>query len=79
MLQTGDTAASPMSLGSPTTHGFKRNADGSVKGVERVESSEESAAKHARGHKKSKSTDTSRIGEVRGETNERTGSRVTDF
>ncbi|PVI01937.1 hypothetical protein DM02DRAFT_523987, partial [Periconia macrospinosa] len=65
--RTGDTAASPMSLYSPATHGSKRTADGSVKGGN-VESSVDTTAGRTGGHKRSKSMDTSRIGEVRGET-----------
>lgn len=64
--RTGDTAASPMSLCSPATHGFKRTADGSVKSGN-AESSVDTAAARAGTHKRSKSMDTSRIGEVRAE------------
>ncbi|CAI6330790.1 unnamed protein product [Periconia digitata] len=65
-LRTGDTAASPMSLCSPVTHGFKRSADGSVKGAN-FESSTALAGTpvaHPIAHKRSKSMDTSRIGEI---------------
>ncbi|KAF2639470.1 hypothetical protein P280DRAFT_37958 [Massarina eburnea CBS 473.64] len=61
--RTGDTAASPMSMSleSPMTQGFKRTADGSVKG-----SGPPIARPVAppRGHKRTKSTETSRIGEL---------------
>lgn len=62
--RTGDTAASPMLLGSPVSHGFKRTADGSVKGIGL---GIESTAGPATAHKRSKSMDThagTRIGEV---------------
>jgi hypothetical protein len=64
--QTGDTAASPMPLASPVTQGFKRTADGSVKGVG---TPMRSTAGPAAVHKRNKSMDTHSgraIGEVRG-------------
>jgi hypothetical protein len=65
--RTGDTAASPMSLTSPATAGFKRTADGSVKGVG-LGIDSPSAFTPAHAHKRNKSMDThsgTRIGEVR--------------
>lgn len=62
--RTGDTADSPMSLQSPATQGFKRTADGSLKGEESVEHST-AERKLAHAHKRNKSMDTHRIGEVR--------------
>lgn len=62
--QPGHTAATPMSQTSPTTQGFKRSADGSVKG----DSSSTSPTQRAFAHKRNKSMDThsnTRIGEVR--------------
>lgn len=66
--RTGDTAASPMSLESPSTHGFKRSADGAVKGSTVTV---DTSVKPAMGHKRPKSMDfgsNTRIGEVRAET-----------
>jgi len=63
--RTGDTAAGPMSLESPTAQGFKRTADGSVKGAGQATYS---SAGPAAAHKRNKSMDThagTRIGEVR--------------
>jgi hypothetical protein len=63
--RTGDTAASPMSLESPIAQGFKRAADGSVKGSGQAM---HSSARPATAHKRNKSMDThagTRIGEVR--------------
>jgi hypothetical protein len=62
--QTGHTTAIPMPLASPTTQGFKRSADGSVKG----DDSSTSPARRTFAHKRNKSMDThsgTRIGEVR--------------
>jgi hypothetical protein len=59
--RTGSTAASPMSLESPMTQGFKRTADGSMKGAGL---SVENPPAPTTGHKRNKSMDTSRIGEV---------------
>jgi hypothetical protein len=65
--RTGDTAAaSPMVLDSPMAHGFKRTADGTVKGTEKVE---HYVITPLAAHKRNKSMDAhsvSRIGEVRG-------------
>ena len=65
--RTGDTTApSPMALDSPLAHGFKRTADGSVKGTERPE---QKGSAPSAAHKRNKSMDIhsgSRIGEVRG-------------
>jgi hypothetical protein len=63
--QTGDTAANPMPLQSPSNQGFKRTADGSLKGEESVEHGM-AERKFAHVHKRNKSMDTHRIGEVRG-------------
>jgi hypothetical protein len=74
--RTGDTAASPMSLDSPITQGFKRNADGAVKGSTTM------VDKPAMGHKRPKSMDFSsstRIGEVRAETWPGSGLHVADI
>jgi hypothetical protein len=60
--RTGDTAASPMSLDSPVAQGFKRSADGAVKGST---TTADTSAKPASGHKRPKSMDAGRIGEVR--------------
>lgn len=60
--RTGDTAASPMLLDSPATHGLKRAADGSVKG------SNTTSSVPAMGHKRNKSMEagsSGRIGQVR--------------
>jgi hypothetical protein len=62
--QTGDTTAGPMPLQSPINQGFKRTADGSLKGEESVEHST-AERKFAHAHKRNKSMDTHRIGEVR--------------
>ena len=62
--RTGRTTATPMSLVSPTTQGFKRNADGSAKG----DGSIASPTERTFAHKRTKSMDThssTRIGEVR--------------
>ena len=62
--QTGRTTATPMSLFPPTVQGFKRSADGSVKG----DGSTTSPTERTFAHKRNKSMDThssSRIGEVR--------------
>lgn len=59
--QTGHTTAAPMSPASPITQGFKRSADGSVKG------SSTSPTERTFAHKRNKSMDThssTRIGEV---------------
>ncbi|KAH4603126.1 hypothetical protein HBI26_126390 [Parastagonospora nodorum] len=61
--QTGDTAASPMALTSPATQGFKRTADGSLKGDETATPAEAPRA-FAHAHKRNKSMDTHRIGEL---------------
>ena len=61
---TGHTTATPMSQTSPTTQGFKRSADGSVKG----DGSSTSPSRRTFVHKRNKSMDThsnTRIGEVR--------------
>lgn len=63
--QTGRTTATPMPLVSPITQGFKRSADGSVKG----DGSTTSPTEKTSAHKRNKSMDThssTRIGEVRG-------------
>ncbi|KAH8723630.1 hypothetical protein GQ44DRAFT_709819 [Phaeosphaeriaceae sp. PMI808] len=63
--QLGDTAASPRPLESPVTQGFKRSADGSVKGVEPA--GKNPRAPSAAAHKRNKSMDThsgGRIGEL---------------
>ena len=63
--RTGDTTASPMSLASPVTQGFKRTADGSVKGIGL---GIDTPSKPIAAHKRNKSMDThsaTRIGEVR--------------
>lgn len=62
--QTGRTTATSMSLTSPTTQGFKRSADGSVKS----DGVSTSPTERIFTHKRNKSTDThssARIGEVR--------------
>jgi hypothetical protein len=62
---TGDTAASPMPLESPVTQGFKRTADGSLKGLE---TPVRKAGAPIAAHKRNKSMDTHSgraIGEVR--------------
>ncbi|KAL6708016.1 hypothetical protein ACN47E_003450 [Coniothyrium glycines] len=62
--RAGDTAASPMSLASPMTQGFKRSADGSVKGIGL---GIDTPAKPIAAHKRNKSMDThsgTRIGEL---------------
>ncbi|KAH7371395.1 hypothetical protein BKA66DRAFT_424146 [Pyrenochaeta sp. MPI-SDFR-AT-0127] len=59
--RTGDTAASPMALDSPVSHGFKRTADGSVKGVGLGIAN---TAGPVSAHKRNKSMDTHRIGEL---------------
>jgi len=64
--RTGDTAASPMALDSPVAHGFKRTADGSLKGTEDIE---KKVNRPLAAHKRNKSMDVQsgrRIGEVRG-------------
>lgn len=63
--RTGDTTAEATPLESPATQGFKRTADGSVKGDGAVV---QPAARSvtASAHKRNKSMDTHRIGEVRG-------------
>jgi hypothetical protein len=64
--QTGDTAASPMPPESPVTQGFKRTADGSVKGFG---TPVRSLAGPTAAHKRNKSMDTHSgraIGEVCG-------------
>lgn len=61
----GNIAASPMALDSPITQGFKRTADGAVKGIESVDFR---AIAPMAAHKRNKSMDvhsSSRIGEVR--------------
>jgi len=66
--RTGDTAASPMSVESPVAQGFKRSADGAVKGSTMTVNT---SIKPGMGHKRPKSMDfgsSSRIGEVRTET-----------
>ncbi|KAF2870721.1 hypothetical protein BDV95DRAFT_574440 [Massariosphaeria phaeospora] len=63
-MRTGDTAASPMSLDSPVSQGFKRTADGAVKGAALAT---ESTGVPTMGHKRNKSMDSnaaSRIGEL---------------
>jgi hypothetical protein len=62
--QTGYTTVTPVSIVSPTTQGFKRSADGSVKGNGLTTSPKERIF----AHKRNKSMDThsnTRIGEVR--------------
>lgn len=77
--RNGDTTASPMSLDSPIAQGFKRGADGVVKGsIMTVDAS----LKPAMGHKRPKSMDFSsstRIGEVRAETWPLSRSHVADI
>ncbi|KAF3041930.1 hypothetical protein E8E12_007778 [Didymella heteroderae] len=61
--QTGHTTATPMSQSFPTTQGFKRSADGSVKG----DGSSASPTERTFAHKRNKSMDThssTRIGEL---------------
>ncbi|KAJ4988440.1 hypothetical protein SVAN01_06057 [Stagonosporopsis vannaccii] len=61
--QLGHTTATPVSLASPTVQGFKRSADGSMKGIE----SRTSPKERAFAHKRNKSMDThssTRIGEL---------------
>jgi hypothetical protein len=63
--RTGYTAASPMSLDSPMTHGFKRKADGAENGT--GEAAQGSVGPSS-AHKRNKSMDIhgiTRIGEVR--------------
>ncbi|KAL5117811.1 hypothetical protein ACEQ8H_004285 [Pleosporales sp. CAS-2024a] len=60
---TGDTAASPMALTSPATQGFKRTADGLLKGEE-TPTPAEGSRRLAHAHKRNKSMDTHRIGEL---------------
>jgi hypothetical protein len=62
--QAGHTTATPMPRRSPTTQGFKRSADGLVKGG----GSSTSPTQRTFAHKRNKSMDThsnTRIGEVR--------------
>ncbi|KAF1952349.1 hypothetical protein CC80DRAFT_495417 [Byssothecium circinans] len=59
--RTGNTVASPMSPKSPMTLGSKRTADGSVKGT--GVAAERSVAPST-GHKRNKSMETSRIGQL---------------
>lgn len=66
--RTGGTAASSMSVDSPIAQGFKRSADGSVKGSAMTV---DTSVKPIMEHKRPKSMDWSsstRIGEVRAET-----------
>jgi hypothetical protein len=63
--RTGDTAASPMGIDSPLTQGYKRTADGAVKGSVLAA---HSLYGNMAAHKRNKSMDThsgTRIGEVR--------------
>jgi hypothetical protein len=62
--RTGDTAACPMPLESPSAQGFKRTADGSLKG-EGSAVQTPSGPTPTQAHKRNKSMDTHRIGEVR--------------
>jgi hypothetical protein len=61
--RTGNTAASPVSLDSPTTQGLKRTADGSLKGCGSLV---KASAAPSMSHKRNKSIESSgRIGQVR--------------
>ncbi|OAL47515.1 hypothetical protein IQ07DRAFT_515671 [Pyrenochaeta sp. DS3sAY3a] len=61
--RTGNTAGSPMSLDSPVNQGFKRSADGFVKGNGLGLGLQNPAAAPMAAHKRNKSMDTHRIGE----------------
>ncbi|KAF1913050.1 hypothetical protein BDU57DRAFT_503823 [Ampelomyces quisqualis] len=58
-------AASPMPPGSPAAQGFKRTADGALKGEDKA-AAPPGGRPFAYAHKRNKSMDTHRIGEVRG-------------
>lgn len=62
--RTGNTAGSPMSLDSPVNQGFKRSADGFVKVNGLGLGLQSPAAAPMAAHKRNKSMDTHRIGEV---------------